>query len=88
MRERKSRVEVSLISSIFPAVESAVKLEPEELSVPLLEYLCQMEEERGNNTPHLGNFMLPGNLREYAGSHYDDLIKVATEAWMWLLHEG
>lgn len=77
-----------LVSNIFPDVETAVQLEPEELAVPLLEYLCQMEEGRGNDIPHLGNFMLPGNLKEYAGSHYDDFIKVATEAWMWLLHEG
>lgn len=79
---------MSLIANIFPGVETAVQLEPEELAVPLLEYLCQMEERPGNNTPHLGNFLVSESLRGYAGSRYDEFIKVATEAWMWLLHEG
>jgi len=79
---------VSRITDIFPGVETAVQLEPEELAVPLLEYPCQMEERRGGNTPHLGDFLSSESLRDYAGSRYDELIKVATEAWMWLLHEG
>ncbi len=79
---------MSLIADIFPGVETAVQLEPEELAVPLLEYMCRMEEGRGNNTPHLGNFLVSESLRDYAGSRYDEFIKVATEAWMWLLHEG
>lgn len=78
---------MSLISEIFPAVETAIQLEPE-LAVPLLEILCQMEDGRRSETPHLRNFMLPANLMQYAGSHYDEFIEVATEAWMWLLHEG
>lgn len=77
-----------LVSNIFPDVETAVLLEPEEPAVPLLEYLCQMEEGRGNDIPHLGNFMLPANLKDYAGPRYDQFIRAATEAWMWLLHEG
>jgi uncharacterized protein (TIGR02391 family) len=79
---------VRLISSIFPAVEIALQLEPEELAVPLLECLCLMEEDRGHSGPNIHNFMLPGNLLDYAGNHYKEFIKVATEAWMWLLHEG
>lgn len=77
-----------LASSIFPDVETALQLDPEELAAPLLEHLCQMEEGLGNNIPHLGNFMLPANLKDYAGQRYDEFIRVATEAWMWLLHEG
>ena len=79
---------MSLISNIFPAVEVAVQLEPEELAVPLLECLCQMEDRGRGEIPHLCNFMLPGNLKDYAGGHYNDFIEVATEAWMWLLREG
>jgi hypothetical protein len=79
---------VSRIGDVFPGVETAVQLEPEELGVPLLEYLCGMEEGRGSSPPHLGNFLISESLRDYAGSRYDEFIKVATEAWMWLLHEG
>jgi uncharacterized protein (TIGR02391 family) len=79
---------VKLISKIFPVVETALQLEPEELAVPLLECLCQMEEDRGHSGPNLHNFMLPANLQEYTGNHYKEFTKVATEAWMWLLHEG
>lgn len=77
---------MSLISSLFPPVETALELEPEELAVPLLECLCLMEKSR--DSPHLGNFMLPARLKDYAGAHYDEFINVATESWMWLLHEG
>ena len=79
---------MSRIGDVFPGVETAVQLEPEELGVPLLEYLCRMEEGRGSSPPHLGNFLTSESLRDYAGSRYDEFIKVATEAWMWLLHEG
>ncbi len=76
------------ISNIFPKVEIALELEPEELAVPLLELLSKMEEEGQNRQMHLGNILLPQNLKEYAGKHFDAFCKVITEAWMWLLHEG
>lgn len=79
---------MSLVSNIFPPVKVAIELEPEELAVSLLECLCQMEES-GSERPHRGNFMHSAYLQEYTGGeYYEAFIRVATEAWMWLLHEG
>ncbi len=76
------------LAKIFPDVDTALQLEPEELAVPLLECICQIEESPGNGIPHLRNFMLPTCIKPYAGQQYHQFIRVATEAWMWLLHEG
>lgn len=76
------------ISKIFPAVDKALQMEPEELAVPLLECLCQFEETKSSGMLNRYNFTLQSNLHEYAQGNYDAIAKAITEAWVWLEKEG
>jgi len=80
---------VSLIAKIFPPVDVALQMEPEELAVPLLECLCQFEEIKTSGMLNRYNFTLRGNLKGYAEQHnYNAIAKIITEAWVWLEKEG
>jgi uncharacterized protein (TIGR02391 family) len=81
---------MSIITEVFPPLEVALKLEPEELAIPLLECLCRIEES-GDRSGSLNryNFTLDSNLRDYCKSgQYFDIATAITEAWMWLEREG
>ena len=81
---------MSIIEDIFPPVETALALEPEELAVPLLECLCRFEES-GTSRGMLNryNFTLDHTFNGYCEpSHYEAIAKAVTEAWVWLEREG
>lgn len=82
---------MGLISEIFPPIETALQLEPEELAVYVLEALCRFEERENNpGMLHRGNFTLQsGEMAEYAGlEDYKEVAKAVIEAWVWLEREG
>ncbi len=76
------------ISDVFPPVEVLLTMEPEELALLLLEYLCQCERNRSSGLLNRYNFTLPANLGEYSAGNYDAVAKVITESWVWLEREG
>jgi len=79
---------MSLIKEVFPPVDEALQMEPEELAVPLLECLCQFEETKSSGMLNRYNFTLQSNLHAYAQDKYDAVSKAITEAWVWLEKEG
>ena len=81
---------MSIITEVFPPLEVALKLEPEELAVPLLECLCKIEE-RQVKTGLLNRytFTLDRNFEGYSKTeNYYDIATAVSEAWMWLEKEG
>lgn len=79
---------MSLMSKVFPPEDMALKMEPEELAVPLLECLCQFDEAKSKGMLNRYNFTLQNNLQEYGQNNYDEIAKVISEAWVWLEKEG
>lgn len=80
---------VSLIAKIFPPVDIALKLEPEELAVPLLQVLWQCQDTKQSGLLNRYNFMLPSNLKDYTDpGNYDAIARAITEAWVWLEREN
>ena len=75
------------MKDIFPSPEEVLKLEPEELAVFLLEYLCEVEKGSPNSLNRY-NFTLQSTLGLYAEERYKEVSKVMTEAWIWLEREG
>lgn len=75
------------IKDIFPPPEEALKLEPEELAVFLLEYLCETEKVSRDSLNRC-IFTVSNSLREYSETKYDEISKAMTEAWVWLEKEG
>lgn len=72
----------------FPPPDEALALEPEELAMFLLEYLCKEEQTGSSSVLNLHNCTLHGNLQDYAGEKYDEISKAITESWIWLEREG
>jgi len=79
---------MSLMNKVFPPVDEALQMEPEELAVPLLECLCQFEETKSSGMLNRYTFTLQRNLQAYAQDKYDVVSKAITEAWVWLEKEG
>ncbi len=70
-------------SEIFPPIETALDLEPEELAVFVLKHLGPQDRiNRYNYT--IGT---SPDLVEYAGDYQKQLIHQLMEAWMWLERE-
>lgn len=76
------------MSEVFPPAETLLEMEPEELAVPLLEYLCRCENTGASGNLHLYNFTLPSHIDTYSTGNYDMIAKAITEAWVWLEREG
>jgi uncharacterized protein (TIGR02391 family) len=72
----------------FPPPDEALALEPEELAMFLLKYLCKEEQTGSSSVLNLHNCTLHGNLQDYAGDKYDEISKAITESWIWLEREG
>lgn len=72
----------------FPPPDEALALEPEELAMFLLKYLCKEEQTGNSSVLNLHNCTLHGNLQDYAGERYDEISKAITESWIWLEREG
>lgn len=73
----------------FPPPEELLRLEPEEIAVFLLDYLCELESSspRGANLSRY-NFTLDGNMMHYAGERRSEAGRAMMEAWCWLEKEG
>ena len=83
---------MSSFKEIFPPVEVALKLEAEELALPLLEFLCLCEEPK--NRIHMSGFLNRYNmsldhvLKQYCDpQYYEAMAKAIAEAWVWLERE-
>lgn len=72
----------------FPPPDEALALEPEELALFLLKYLCKEEQTASSSVLNLHNCTLHGNLQDYAGEKYNEISKAITESWIWLEREG
>lgn len=73
---------------VFPPVEAALAMPPEELAVYVLQFL---RSARVDNTGMVNrrNFTISsGYIAQYAGPRVDEVAKALTEAWMWLEREG
>lgn len=80
---------MSLMAKVFPPVDVALQMEPEELAVHVLECLCQFEETKSSGMLNRYTFTLQQNLQQYVGQHdYDPIAKAIVEAWVWLVKEG
>lgn len=81
---------MSILTEVFPPLEVALKLEPEELAVPLLECLCKIEESQKNaGLLNRYTFTLDRNFEGYSKTeNYYDIATAVSEAWMWLEKEG
>ncbi len=76
------------MTDVFPPVDILLQMEPEELAVPLLEYLCQCEGTSSSGLLNRHNFTTPESLREYSGGNYGPVAKAITESWVWLEQQG
>ena len=79
---------MSLMAKVFPPVDVVLQMEPEELAVPLLEFLCRCEETKSSGMLNRYNLTLRSNLQAYAQDRYDAIARAITEAWVWLEKEG
>jgi len=73
------------VREIFPPLETALELEPEELAPFVLKYLNALAEA---NTPIQKKDLVALNgpkLQEYAGERQEELGKALAEAWAWLV---
>jgi len=75
-----------LLEKFFPPVATVLELEPEELSVPLLQYLVNQETSVSGDL-NLHNFVISTDLRNYSGDKYAEIAEAMTEAWIWLERE-
>jgi len=75
------------LKDAFPPPDELLQLEPEEIAVFLLDYLCELEEQRSGQLNRY-NFTLDSNIMPYAGVKTKEIAKVITEAWVWLEKEG
>lgn len=81
---------MSIFKDVFPPIDTALALEPEELAPPLLECLCRYEE-RPSDSGMLNryNFTLRHTFKDYCDpGYYEEIAKAVTEAWVWLQSEG
>jgi uncharacterized protein (TIGR02391 family) len=75
---------------VFPPLETVLNMEPEELAVFLLNFLCECEEDR-DQSGYLNryNFTLGNAFKGYCDHQYNErLARALTEAWRWLEREG
>ena len=74
----------------FPPLDTVLKMEPEELAIFLLEFLCECEEDRDmGGYLNRYNFTLGNAFKGYCDYRDNEaLAKVLTEAWIWLEREG
>lgn len=75
------------LDEFFPPAEIALRLEPEELAIPLLKCLVDRERNQGDVSLNLGNFVRNEEFDKYGGDKADDIRKAITEAWVWLERE-
>lgn len=75
------------LKDALPPPEELLQLEPEEVAVFLLDYLCDCDEqERGHLNRY--NFTLDDNIVHYAGDKTKEVGNLIMEAWCWLEKKG
>lgn len=75
-----------LIGKFFPPIETALKLKPEDLAIPLLK--CILYEEKQGNFVALTLLCKHTIDQKYAtGKDNEQVLKLFTEAWLWLERE-
>jgi len=72
-----------MIKEIFPPIEVAVELEPEELAVFVLQHLSKL----GRINKYNYTLGTSPELVEYAGDNREEFCKCLMEAWQWLERE-
>jgi len=75
------------LSEAFPPPEELVELEPEEIAVFLLDFLCGLDEMRRGQL-NRRNFTSESNLADYPSDKRKKIAEVLMEAWIWLEREG
>ena len=74
-----------IFDRFFPPAETAIYLEPEEMAIPLLKCLANIETNQ--NVLNLGNFVRSEEFDIYGGDKADEIRRTITEAWIWLERE-
>lgn len=77
------------INEAFPPPDELLRLEPEEIAVFLLDYLCEIESENSSRGQlNRYNFTLDSNMKHYSADKSEEVVMVIAEAWVWLEKEG
>jgi uncharacterized protein (TIGR02391 family) len=78
------------LKDICPPPEQLIELEPEEVGMFVLKYLCLAEKGRNQGDLSRYNFTLDGSLAHYVedSTLRREVAKVLTEGWVWLEREG
>lgn len=77
------------LEDVLPPVDELINLEPEEIGTFLLDFLCEIEEQKpGRINLNSYNFTLADTIKSYAGSKTEEAGKAIMEAWCWLEREG
>ncbi|MHB8110901.1 MAG: TIGR02391 family protein [Syntrophorhabdaceae bacterium] len=76
------------MKDVFPAVDVLLEMQPEELAVYLLEYLCQCEGTGQSINLNRYNFTVWSHINTYSTDNYDAISKAIVESWVWLEREG
>jgi len=73
-----------MFQQIFPPIETALELEPEELAIFVLRHLKQMGRGLNKHNYTLG---ASSEIVDYAGGNLEEFKKRLMEAWVWLERE-
>jgi len=78
-----------MLEDVFPPPEELLAMEPEEIAVFLLDYLCDTEEQKRGHLNRY-NFTFESKYTSYVSDRPKrlEVMKVVMEAWMWLEKEG
>ena len=76
-----------MLEKFFPPPETVLKLNPEELAIPLLKCLVYLEEAKRDNDLVRENFFGLAVSEKFGGEQTIGAAKAITEAWLWLERE-
>lgn len=80
---------MSLIKDLFPPLDDAIKLEPEDLAAPLLECLCRIEDDKTTQKPNREIVTSYNYFKDYCDQNRsDEAEKIICEAWAYLENAG
>ncbi|MFC2035374.1 TIGR02391 family protein [Chloroflexota bacterium] len=81
-------VEVSnMFEQFFPPPDIVLRLQPEELAIPLLKCLIHLEDTKQENNLVRENFFALPVSQRFGGEDSIEVGKVITQAWLWLERE-
>lgn len=76
-----------MLERYFPSPEIVVQLKPEELAIPLLRCLIDLEQKGQDNNLVRENFFGLVLHERFGGEQSVEVAKTITEAWLWLERE-